>query len=148
VVRRAYANTICPYCEATLVPLPKAKHRCPACGRPIWVRAGPDGLTYLLQESDLAVLDQAWAEHREAQARAQAATLNRQAEQATREILRTYAVRGIVAVEIAGGADPCPPCRSMLGRRFQISDAPPIPIAGCTSETCRCGYLPVGASPG
>lgn len=62
---RAYANTSCPYCSAPLDPLPKARKRCPSCGQPIYVRSGPDGLRYLLQEVDLPVLEQAWSDDAE-----------------------------------------------------------------------------------
>ena len=62
-----YASEACPYCAGRLDPLPKAKKRCPSCGRPIYVRPGPDGLTYLLQTADLPVLEAAWAEHRQQQ---------------------------------------------------------------------------------
>ena len=63
---RTYANTACPYCSVALSPPPKAKKRCPACGQPIYVRSGPDGLTYLLQVGDLPVLEAVWAEYLEA----------------------------------------------------------------------------------
>jgi hypothetical protein len=61
---RRYASTACPYCGVALESLPKAKKKCPACGQPIWVRAGPDGFTYLLQDGDRPVLERAWAEYR------------------------------------------------------------------------------------
>lgn len=64
MTERSYASTACPYCGVRPDPLPRAKSRCRACGQPIWVRKGPDGLTYLLQEGDLPVLEQAWADHR------------------------------------------------------------------------------------
>ena len=59
-----YANTACPYCEAVLDPLPKAKKRCPACRRMVYVRVGPDAMVYLLRDIDRPVLEQAWAEFR------------------------------------------------------------------------------------
>ncbi len=59
-----YANIACPYCEAVLDPLPKAKKRCPACRRMIYVRVGPDAMVYLLRDIDRPVLEQAWAEFR------------------------------------------------------------------------------------
>ena len=62
---RPYATTVCPYCSLAVDPLPKAKKRCPHCGRPIYVRSGPDGYRYLLQEVDLPVLEAAWAEYHE-----------------------------------------------------------------------------------
>ncbi len=43
-------------------PLPKAKSKCKRCGEAVYVRSGPDGMRYLLQEADLAVLEAAWAE--------------------------------------------------------------------------------------
>ncbi|MGZ8514655.1 MAG: Ig-like domain-containing protein [Candidatus Limnocylindrales bacterium] len=60
-----YATSVCPYCSAALVPLPKANEQCPACGQPIHVRSGPDGYTYLLQERDLPLREPVWAEHRQ-----------------------------------------------------------------------------------
>jgi len=61
---RIYANTTCPYCGVTPDPLPKARSKkCRACGQSIYVREGPDGLTYLLQEVDLPAMEKAWVEH-------------------------------------------------------------------------------------
>jgi hypothetical protein len=65
---RTYANAICPYCSVALDPLPRAKKKCPGCGQPIYVRLGPDGVTYLLRDADRHVLDEAWSEHDERQA--------------------------------------------------------------------------------
>jgi ssDNA-binding Zn-finger/Zn-ribbon topoisomerase 1 len=59
---RPYANTACPYCKVEMSPLPKAKSKCKSCGAAVYVRSGPDGMRYLLQEADLAVLEAAWAE--------------------------------------------------------------------------------------
>ena len=59
-----YANTVCPYCGLTLDPLPSGKEPCPSCHQEIYVEAGPDGFTYLLQTVDLAVIERAWEEHR------------------------------------------------------------------------------------
>jgi hypothetical protein len=59
-----YASTTCPYCGAALDPPPKAKRRCPACRRTIYVRVGPDALVYLLQDVDRPALERAWAEFR------------------------------------------------------------------------------------
>ena len=64
---RPYANTDCPYCGVAIDPLPWRKTKCPVCARPIYVRAGPDGYTYLLQDGDRHVLEEAWAEYRERQ---------------------------------------------------------------------------------
>ena len=66
-VDREYANRTCPYCDAGLDPLPRAKKRCPSCRESIYVRSGPDGLTYLLQEADLPTLQAAWGEYHEQQ---------------------------------------------------------------------------------
>lgn len=60
--RAGYANTTCPYCAIALDPLPRAKKKCPGCGQSILVRSGPDGYRYLVQEQDLHVLEEAWAE--------------------------------------------------------------------------------------
>ena len=59
---RPYANTECPYCKVVMSPLPKAKSKCRNCGQSVFVRSGPDGLRYLLQEVDIPVIEAAWAE--------------------------------------------------------------------------------------
>jgi hypothetical protein len=41
-------------------PLPKAKTRCKFCRQPVFVRTGPDGLRYLLQEIDLPTMEAEW----------------------------------------------------------------------------------------
>jgi hypothetical protein len=64
MTERRYASEACPYCTVRLDPLPKAKKRCLACGQSIYVRSGPDGMTYLLQEVDLPILEEAWGEYR------------------------------------------------------------------------------------
>lgn len=56
------ANTACPYCGAVPDPLPKAKSRHGKCRHAIYVRSGPDGFRYLLQDVDLPVLEAARAE--------------------------------------------------------------------------------------
>ena len=57
---RPYNRTDCPYCRETMDPLPKAKKRCPSCGRPVYVRLGPDDIRYLLREEDLAAHQARW----------------------------------------------------------------------------------------
>lgn len=59
--RRSYASELCPYCRERMEPLPKAKTRCKLCRQPVFVRTGPDGLRYLLQEIDLPVMEAEWA---------------------------------------------------------------------------------------
>jgi hypothetical protein len=106
---RTFANTACPYCAVELHPPPKAKKRCLGCGQPIYVRLGPDGLTYLLQVGDLPMLDQAWAEYE-------------------------YAAAGIFNVEHHAADDACPACRALHYRTFDPRSAPPIPVPGCERE--------------
>ena len=143
---RTYANTTCPYCASLLDPLPKARKRCPACGEPIYVRGGPDGLTYLLQTADLPVLERAWEEHYERLARAEAAKINRGAARMTREALRRYREAGVGSV-LLYAADDCAVCTPLGGRTFLIDDAPPIPMPGCPNvadgDVCPCDYAPV-----
>ncbi len=57
---RPYNRDDCPYCHAILDPLPKAKRKCPDCGQPVYVRAGPDGVRHLLREADLEALQAEW----------------------------------------------------------------------------------------
>ena len=143
---RDYANTSCPYCSAPLDPLPKAKKRCPSCGQSIWVRSGPDGLRYLLQEVDLRVLEEAWQEHYAKLAAEEAAKINRGATEMTLESLRSYAEAGVEEVELLGADDQeaCAACRAARRRgRYRLEHAPMIPVAGCTNEICRCSLTPV-----
>ena len=144
---RDYANTSCPYCSASLDPLPKAKKRCPSCGQPIWVRSGPDGLTYLLQEVDLPILEQAWQEvwdkKHDAEDRefiAQADALGRESYERTIADAREC---GFTHVEYMVSDDACAECRSLSGRPVDIRVAPPLPIANCQNEFCRCGVVAV-----
>jgi len=58
---RPYASEACPSCQVRLSPLPKAKKRCPSCGEPIFVRAGPDGQRHLLKADELAEHEAWWA---------------------------------------------------------------------------------------
>src|SRR5664280_1965845 len=113
---RTFANTACPYCSVELDPLPESKERCTGCGQPIYVRLGPDGLTYLLRVDDLPVLDQAWAE---------------------------YDAAGIFNVEHHAADDACPTCRALHCRTFDPRSAPPISVPGCERAACRCDYLPL-----
>ncbi len=96
---RRYASTFCPYCSAALDPVPRAKKRCPYCGGAIWVRSGPDGLTYLLRDVDRATLDEAWAEHWSAEEARETAELNRRAAEQTAATLRDYRAAGVREVE-------------------------------------------------
>ena len=96
---RTYANTACPYCSVELDPLPKAKKRCVGCEQSIYVRLGPDGLTYLLQVGDLPVLDQAWAEYYEAERAQEAADLGAATAAAMVRTLAKYIASGVRAVE-------------------------------------------------
>lgn len=56
-----YANERCPYCGEVMSPLPKAKTRCKMCRQAVFVRTGPDGLRYLLQEVDLSAMEAEWS---------------------------------------------------------------------------------------
>jgi hypothetical protein len=140
---RTFANTACPYCSAILDPLPESKKRCTGCGQPIYVRLGPDGLTYLLRVDDLSVLEQAWAEYDAAERAQAAADLGAVDAAAMLRTLGDYVLSGVRAVEHHAAADACPTCRALHRRRFDPRSAPPIPVPGCNRETCRCDYLPV-----
>jgi len=81
---RPYASDVCPSCGTRLTPLPKAKKRCPACGRPTYVRVGPDGRRHLLREDQLAEHDAWWARGEEERAEArQRAEAERRADRDT-----------------------------------------------------------------
>lgn len=65
---RTYARETCPHCDTPFDPLPKAKKRCPACGRTVWVRSGPDGRRYILREEELTAHEDGWASYHERRA--------------------------------------------------------------------------------
>lgn len=141
---RPYASTACPHCGAPMTPLPKAKSRCRACGQPVWVRSGPDGFRYLLQEADLPVLEAAWTEYHDAREAEHLRELQADGVRYMADALRSYAEAGIAVVEIIGAPDPCPACASAQRIQwYQIGQAPGYPVPGCTSELCRCDYVPV-----
>ena len=140
---RTFANTACPYCSVELDPLPKAKKLCLGCGQPIYVRLGPDGLTYLLQVGDLPVLDQAWAEYYEAERARAAADLGAATAATMVRTLADYVAEGVRAVEHHAADDACQTCGALHRRTFDPRSAPPIPVPGCERDVCRCDYLPV-----
>jgi hypothetical protein len=53
----------CPYCSVVLEEAPRSRERCPACGRSVWIGAGPDGRQYLLRDDELASHAARWREH-------------------------------------------------------------------------------------
>jgi hypothetical protein len=142
MAERRYASTVCPSCGTSLDPLPRAKKACPGCHRAIYVRSGPDGLTYLLSEQDLEAHEARWEAHHAEQERREAAAHNAEAARQVQRSLRQYAESGVMA-ELSAAPDACPACRALHGRRFRPAEAPPIPVPGCTNLICRCDYLPV-----
>lgn len=136
-----YANTTCPYCNAALEPLPEAHTSCPACGATIWVRSGPDGLTYLLQEGDLPVLEQAWQEAHDAEHREQIASAIARGREAYESTIAAARELGIEKVEYLVADDACAVCRRLSRRTCDVGVAPPLPIADCRREVCRCDII-------
>ncbi|MHB8399940.1 MAG: structural protein [Candidatus Limnocylindrales bacterium] len=143
MIDRPYATSGCPYCGAPLEPLPKAKKRCPSCGGPIYVRSGPDGVRYLLQETDLTTMEALWAEFDDQRDSETALAHNREAARISAKSLRSYGDLGVATIEMLGSKDSCPACAALDGRRFTLADAPAVPVPGCTNEVCRCDYSPV-----
>ena len=132
---RRYANTDCPYCRVLLDPLPRARKRCPSCGESIYVRSAPDGLTHLLREADLPVIEQAWTAWHDEKAAAEASGINRNAASSAAAALRDYGGLGVATVDWISSDDACPACKANAGRRFPIDSVPAIPVVGC-SITC------------
>ena len=58
---RPYANTSCPYCKVKMC-LAQGQVEVQELREAVYVRSGPDGMRYLLQEVDLAIVEAAWAE--------------------------------------------------------------------------------------
>lgn len=57
---RPYASTACPACGIALDPPPKKKVACPGCGVTLFVRSGPDGKRYLLDEPGVIRMQNQW----------------------------------------------------------------------------------------
>ena len=142
MTERPYASSECPYCGLPLDPLPRAKKQCPACRRSIYVRSGPDGIRYLLQEVDLPVLEQAWAEFREERMRTELAERNTRAAEILSASLRQYREDGI-RVQILTDETSCAECRKFAGHIFDPRTVPLLPYERCRNEFCRCDNLPV-----
>ena len=86
----------------------------------------------------------AWSRYEEAQARAVAAINQTTAERRRRDAAAMGAA-GVTHVKVLTSADACVACRSAARYRHRLDTAPSLPIEGCTSAICRCGYLPVPA---
>ena len=46
-------------------------------------------------------------------------------------------------VRVVAAADACEVCQAMASRVYLPSDAPRLPIRGCTRESCRCSFVAV-----
>jgi hypothetical protein len=123
----------------------------------------------LAAPDDLPVLGAARPEPRDAKGRGEgariiaAATEEREARQAEYEEARAVAAfdqttaerrrrdaaamgaAGVTHVKVLTSAGACAACRAAARYRHRLDTAPPLPIPGCTSSICRCGYLPVPA---
>ena len=86
----------------------------------------------------------AWSEYEEAQARAVAA-INRTTAERRRRDAAAMGAAGVTHVKVLTSADACVACRAAARYRHRLDTAPSLPIEGCTSAICRCGYLPVPA---
>lgn len=45
------------------------------------------------------------------------------------------------AVSISPGDDRCQAAEQMVGMRFLSTEAPQVPLYGCTAESCTCRYV-------
>jgi len=86
----------------------------------------------------------ALAEYEEAQTRA-VAVLNQTTAERRRRDAAAMGAAGVAHVKVLTSADACAACRAAARYRHRLDTAPPLPIPGCTSAICRCGYLPVPA---
>jgi hypothetical protein len=51
-----------------------------------------------------------------------------------------HAVHPYHCVAVQSTATACSAALKLQGRRFLAADAPPIPLSGCTAQTCTCVY--------
>ncbi len=85
-----------------------------------------------------------WSEYEEAQVRAVAA-INRTIAERRRRDAAAMGAAGVTHVKVLTSAGACVACRAAARYRHRLDTAPSLPIDGCTSAICRCGYLPVPA---
>ncbi len=109
----------------------------PAARPALWVRSGPHGLTYLLQEADSQILAAAWQEHDDATAREYIENANRLGRESYERTVGECRESGMTEVEYLVADDACSVCQLLAGRTFGLGVAPSFPIAGCRSEFCR-----------
>jgi hypothetical protein len=69
-------------------------------------------------------------------ARGQSSVAGRKAEAAKKSAARRYA-----GVEIQVRETACEAAVAMSGQRFLTSEAPALPLAGCTAEHCSCAFV-------
>lgn len=86
----------------------------------------------------------AQAKYEEALARA-AAAINQTTAERRRRDAAAMGSAGVTHVKVLTSADACVACRAAARYRHRLDTAPSLPIEGCTSAICRCGYLPVPA---
>ena len=85
-----------------------------------------------------------WSEYEDAQVRAVAA-INRTTAERRRRDAAAMGAAGVTHVKVLTSAGACAACRAAARYRHRLDTAPSLPIEGCTSAICRCGYLPVPA---
>lgn len=82
-----------------------------------------------------------WQARDDAKAREFIENANRLGRESYERTLRECREFGIAKVEYIVADDACAACRALVGRAFDLLAAPPLPIAGCCSEFCRCSVV-------
>ncbi len=139
----AYDRRDCPTCRTILTRLPKARSACPACGTPISVRTCPEGVRHLLRADQVDVASFSWRSIHAGRVKEEVRRRNKVEVVKRQDILRSYVELGIKAVEIRPVATACPTCVTAGSKRYRPRKAPPLPVAGCTRDVCRCRYVPI-----
>jgi predicted Zn-ribbon and HTH transcriptional regulator len=130
--RRPVLGANCPYCNFAFVKRPQRNRKCPNCQSKIILRDGN-----LLSEDQAEDYDRKKCE-----------LIGKQLDHLRRRNLTEQKELGGKYVEISSACDgaSCQSCNQLNGKRFLLEDElrnPTLPVKDCTSEFCRCCYLPV-----
>lgn len=140
---RLYASAGCPYCGASLDPLPSRRRKCPHCGEEIVYAVTPDGIRFLHRIGDDLGLAreeaEAWAADNGygAQVPVQPKPLR----DVHRRQYQRAAALGLLVRITAGEEEPrtCAPCKALDGRTYPAAIAPVLPYEGCAVRyVCNC----------
>ena len=123
----------CPYCKFTFEKTPQRNRKCPQCGLKIMLRKGR-----LLTEIQARGFD-------EKRIKQIANNLGFHRRRNLEELSRS-GISKYVEISCANDGVTCGACRELHGKRVLVKHElqnPTLPVRDCTSDFCRCCYIPV-----